>query len=190
MHPLLIIPAALLGFFAGVSSKSRKGLSMTPHNPRAPLDNVPFMSWDRFVSVMVVGPKNNISKRGHLGAFGMDARRLKDVGAMVNARKGARNGEVGVWIGEWSPPLTEAGFLGSMPLQYAVFVREMRAAAPKVSGLVGEVVDGGVQCSLSGLLGVSHAAGEGGVESWVRDAATRKRFPGTTELFGRTNQIF
>jgi hypothetical protein len=44
-----------------------------------------------------------------------------------------------------------------------------------------------VRCSLSGLLSVSHAAGESGLSSWVEG---ERRFPNTTEVFRRTNNIF
>lgn len=138
---------------------------------------------------MVVAPKNHVSPRGKLGTFQMDARRLKDVGVVKAARKGMQGEEMGVWIGEWAAPLTRDAFLGSMPVQYAAFVRSMKAAAPKVSGFVGVDVDGAT-CSLSGLLGVAHAAGEAGVESWVVNPKVRRRFASTTEAFRRTNQIF
>jgi hypothetical protein len=184
MHPLLLVPASFLSFLVGAAFMRRK-----EGDHKAPLSGVPFLSWERFVAVMVMAPKDHVSKKGKLGTFQMDARRLKDIGAMKTAVKGFKNGEPGVWMGEWSEPLTETAFLGSMPLQYAAFVRSMRAAAPKVSGYVGVEVDG-LPCSLSGLLGVSHAAGEAGVKSWVSDPKTRTRFAGTTELFRRANKIF
>lgn len=184
MHPLFLIPAALAGFFLGskvVKSNEKKG----------PLPGIviPIIAWERFIAIMAVHPKSHVGKRYKLGAFGMDARKLKDVGAMKTAVKGVYGDEDGVWLGAWAPPLTESAFLGSMPLQYAVFVRSMRAAAPKVSKHVGAKVDGSV-ASLSGLLGVAHAAGEAGVESWVADSEIRRRFGKTTETFARTNQVF
>jgi hypothetical protein len=54
---------------------------------------------------------------------------------------------------------------------------------------VGKVVDG-QPCSLSGLLGVGHLAGEAGVAGWVADPAVRERFRATTQTFHRTNGIF
>lgn len=182
LHPLLIIPAALVGFLAGRVTGKHKA-------SRAPLPGVPFAAWESFIAVMSVAPKSHVSKRYKLGTFQMDARKLKDVGVMKTAVKGVYGDEAGVWMGAWTPPLTESAFLGSIPLQYAAFVRSMRAAAPKVSGLVGAVADG-VKCSLSGLLGVSHVAGEAGVESWVRDPEVRRRFKATTDTFKRTNAIF
>lgn len=185
MHPLLLLPAALIGFFAGAVATNKKS-----KGPQSPLPGVPLLAWERFIAVMAVAPKGHIDKRYKLGMFQMDARKLKDVGVMKTAQKGVYGDESGVWMGAWSHPLTEAAFLGSLPLQYAAFVRSMKAAAPKVSGYVGAVVDGEVEATLSGLLGVAHAAGEAGVESWVADESVRRRFGKTTETFRRTNQIF
>lgn len=185
MHPLLLLPAALIGFLAGAVASNKKS-----KGPQSPLPGVPLLAWERFIAVMAVAPRDHIDKRYKLGTFQMDARKLKDVGVMKTAQKGVYGDEAGVWMGAWTHPLTEASFLGSLPLQYAAFVRSMRAAAPKVSGFVGSVVDDGEEASLSGLLGVAHAAGEAGVESWVADEKIRRRFGKTTDTFRRTNRIF
>jgi hypothetical protein len=187
VHPLFLIPAAIVGFLFG--TKATKKLSDSEKKGPIPGFVIPIVAWERFIAIMAIAPKGNVSKRYKLGTFGMDARKLKDVGVMKTAVKGVYGDEDGVWLGAWTSPLTEEGFLGSMPLQYAAFVRSMRAAAPKVSGLVGKKVDGSV-ASLSGLLGVAHAAGEAGVESWVVDPEIRRRFGRTTEMFTRTNQVF
>lgn len=191
MNPLaLMIPAGIFGFLGGaVFGRSRKGLSMTPPKKGSPIDGVPLVRWERFITVMAVAPKRHRTPRYRLGTFGMDARRLADVGFMVAPRKATVGGEPGVWIGEWKRPLTTDRFLGSMPAQYAAFKRSMIRMAPKVSGFVGADVDG-KKCSLSGLLGVGHLAGEAGVKSWVEDPGVRKRFKSTTANFARTNGIF
>lgn len=181
MKGMMIIPAALGGFLIGRMFSETK-----PKIHRSPLPGVDIGPWEEFVLVMASSPKNHISPRYRLGAFQMDARRLSDVGFMREPRKGIYDGTNGVWLGEFSAPLTERRFLESMPLQYAAFVRSMQTAAPKVSGCVGKVVDG-VRCSLSGLLSVSHAAGENGLSSWVDG---ERRFPNTTETFRRANSIF
>jgi hypothetical protein len=184
MHPLFAIPAAILGYFLGRKSADKKATSKTA-GAGAPLDDVTLGAWESFVAEMAKAPKASVGRKGKLGAFQIDARKLADVGAMSKAWKKPD----GSWTGSWSAGLTESAFLGSMPLQYAVFVRSMRAAAPKVSSLVGAKIDG-KPASLSGLLGVSHVAGERGVASFVRDADVRARFPATSEVFGRTNGIF
>ena len=109
--------------------------------------------------------------------------------SMIAPRKATVGGEAGVWIGEWKRPLTTEKFLGSMPAQYVAFKRSMSRMAPRVSGFVGADVDG-EKCSLSGLLGVGHLAGEAGVESWVKNPDVRSRFKSTTANFARTNGIF
>jgi len=194
MHPILLIPAVLLGFFTGKSLarntvRGDVGEDTTSEPTSVDLKGISVGNWERFVGLMAAHPKTTITPRGKLGAFSMDARRLKDVGFMVSAGKGRRGDQQGVWLGKWTPPLTEEAFLGSMPLQYAAFVRSMRSAAPKVSRLVGSEVDGAA-CSLSGLLGVCHVAGDTGVESWVANPDVRRRFSSTTQAFKRTNGIF
>jgi hypothetical protein len=185
MFPL-VIGSALLGFAFGRLTNARKKKEVSASSP---ISGIAAEPWAAFVSSMAVADKHHVGRKGKLGAFQMDARRLADVGAMTRAWKGQRGPEVGAWMGEWVSGLTEEIFLGNLPVQYAVFSRSMRAAAPKVSPLVGKVVDGKV-ASLSGLLGVSHVAGERGVEGFVRDAAVRARFPSTATVFSRTNGIF
>ena len=183
----IVIGSALLGFVAGrISKQDRARAAAATSSPIAGID---ISGWENFVAKMAVADKGHVGKKGKLGTFQMDARRLADVGAMTKAWKGQRGPEQGAWIGQWRQGLTEPGFLGSMPLQYAVFVRSMRAAAPKVSPLVGIAVDGKV-ATLSGLLGVSHVAGERSVEGFLRDPTVRSRFPSTVEVFSRTNGIF
>lgn len=184
MHPLLAIAAALGGFLIGRKSTDPKKPSKAAMRASG-WSSVTLGQWEKFVAAIATSPKEHVGRKHRLGAFQMDARKLADVGAMTKAWKGSD----GSWTGEWSQGLTESSFLGSMPLQYAVFVRSMRAAAPKVSPLVGSKVDGKV-ATLSGLLGVSHAAGERGVASFVSDADVRKKFPATSEMFVRTNGIF
>lgn len=199
MYPLLLIPAALFGFLIGkkVAGKSpgevvgseKNEEESTEVRGKAALAAVNPDSWAEFVSVMESAPRSRVSARYKLGAFQMDARRLADVGVMTEARKVSYGPEMGVWMGKWVAGLSERDFLGSMPLQYAAFVRSIRATAPKVSRLVGVVVEG-KKTTLSGLLGVAHVAGVTGVESWVRDPNIRRRFATTTGVFHRTNGIF
>jgi hypothetical protein len=155
----------------------------------SPLPGIPRLSWERFVTVMAVSPPQNVTPRQRMGMFGMDARRLVDVGFMVSAGKASVGGEQGVWCGKWHPPLTTEKFLASTPAQYEAFTRSAHRLAPRVQGLVGAIVDG-QPCTLSGLLGAGHLAGEAGIASWVANPDTRKRFRATTQMFHRTNGIF
>ena len=190
MNPLFLIPFGILSFLGGAAfGRSRKGLSMIPAPKGGPLPGIPLVKWERFVTVMAVAPKRHRTPRCRLGTFGLDARRLSDVGFMVSPRKSTVGGEAGVWIGEWKRPLTTEKFLDSMPAQYTAFKRSMARMAPKVAGFVGADVDG-AKCSLSGLLGVGHLAGEAGVKSWVESPDVRKRFKSTTANFAKTNGIF
>jgi hypothetical protein len=190
ISPLTLIPVGIFAFLGGAAlGRTRKGLSMATPKKGSPIDGVPLARWERFVTIMAVAPRQRVTPRYRLGTFGMDARRLSDVGFMVAPRKAAVGGETGVWIGEWKHPLTTDKFLGSMPAQYLAFKRSMSRLATRVSGFVGADVDG-TKCSLSGLLGVGHLAGEAGVESWVKSPDVRKRFKSTTANFVRANGIF
>jgi hypothetical protein len=188
----LVIPAYVsLGFLAGASifGPGRKGLTMLPPARMSPLRGVILLRWTRFVTTMARSPANYSSPRGRHGMFGMDMRRLSDVGFVKKPRKAEINGECGVWTGEWTPPLSTKVYLASKPVQYESFKRSMIRLAPKAQKYVGTKVDGAV-CSLSGLLGVGHHAGESGIESWVKNPETRKKFSATTQTFNLVNGIF
>lgn len=190
MSPLLLIPVGVFGFLGGAAfGTSRRGLSMLPPEKPSPLRGVPKLSWEKFVSVMVVAPKTAATPRGRLGMFGMDARRLADVSFMRSPRKVTVGGVPGVWSGEWVAPLSRDAFLASTPAQYEAFARSMRRMSPKVAKMVGLTVSG-KKCTLSGLLAAGHLAGEDGVESWVADPAVREKFKATTANFDRANGIF
>lgn len=185
----LLLPVSVISFLGGaILGVNRKGMSMLPPEKQGPL-GVPLLSWERFVAVMAVAPRNTVSSRGRMGAFGMDARRLADVGFMNRACKMTVGSETGVWVGEWKAPLSQEKFLENVPAQYEAFKRSMVKLAPVVNKHVGKEVEG-KKASLSGLLGVGHMAGEAGVESWVKDPLVRKRFAGTTDRFHKTNGIF
>ena len=191
ISPILFLPVAIFSFLGGtlLGRGSRKNLSMLPPSKEGPLRGVPLLSWERFITIVAVAPKRTVTPRGRMGYFGLDARRLADVGFMTRPRKTSVDGETGVWTGEWKPPLSTEKFLGSTPAQYEAFKRSMRTMSPRVGAHVGCSVDG-AKATLSGLLGVGHLAGEAGVESWVKNPDIRRRFKATTTNFTRTNGIF
>jgi hypothetical protein len=191
ISPLYLLPASIFGFLAGVVmvSSSRREGSTTQASSRSALPGVSLIVWRRFVGTMARNPRSYESPRGRLGAFGMDPRRLVDVGFSEKPRKVVVGKETGVWTAEFRKPVTKEKYLASLPLQYESFKRSMQTMLPRVSGFVGFEVDGH-HCSLSGLLGVGHHAGESGVESWVKDKKIRDKFGKTTEAFRLTNNIF
>lgn len=190
MIPLLIPAAAVLGFLSGAAiGTNRRGLSMLPPEKPSPLPGVPGLAWERFVTVMVVAPKHHVSPRRRFGLFGIDSRRLADVGFMSEPRKTTIGAETGVWSGTWRPPLDEQKFLSSAGAQYEAFSRSMRQLLPAVTPHVGRTVDG-VPATLSGLLAAGHLAGSEGVAGWVSDPATRIKFRATTAKFEGANGIF
>ena len=191
MNPIVLIPIGIFSFLGGAmfGRGSRKGLSMLPPPKEGPLPGVPLAKWERFITIMAIAPKRTVAPRGRFGMFGLDARRLADVGFMEKPRKANIGAETGVWTGDWKPPLSTEKFLDSTPAQYEAFKRSMCSMAPKVGAFVGTDIDG-VRASLSGLLGVGHLAGEAGVESWVREPETRNRFKATTAKFASVNGVF
>jgi hypothetical protein len=188
MHPLYTIPVGIGSFLLGimVAAPSRKGLTM---QPRSPLKGVRFVLWSRYVGRMARHPKQYDSPRGRMGMFGMDARRLCDIGFAVAPRKVTIGRETGVWTADFRAPVTKNLYLARLPLQYASFKRSMHRMQPVASEFVGAEVDG-EKCTLSGLLGVGHMAGEAGIKSWVKDPKVRQRFKATTDTFKLTNGIF
>jgi hypothetical protein len=191
---LPVVLPAILSFLGGAAigaslGVSRRGLSMLPPSKPSPLPGVPSASWEKFVTIMVVAPRQTRTPRGRLGMFGMDARRLADLGLMTGAHKSQIGSEVGVWTGSWRAPLDESTFLASAPIQYEAFKRSMQWLAPRVAGHLGSVVDGR-RATLSGLLAAGHLAGQNGISSWVADPAVRRKFKDTTANFERANGLF
>lgn len=183
----IVLPLTLVGLLTGAGlATSRRGLSMLP---KSPIEGVVLIRWVRFTRTLARHPLGYRSPSGRMGAFGLHARRLADVGLAANPRKEEIGGEVGVWTADWKKPLTMEGFLKSSPVQYEAFRRSVVDMVPKVSGLVGAEVDG-KKCTLSGLLGVGHMAGAAGVDGWVKDAKVREKFQHTTNTFNLTNGIF
>jgi hypothetical protein len=184
----LVIPAAVGGLLAGAAifGPGRKGLTMLPQSP---IQGVILVKWTRFVRTMARHDPRYVSPRGKFGMFGMDMRRLSDVGFVKNAHKGNRGTECGVWVGEWKSPLSEDIYVATPAVQYESFKRSMVAMIPKAEQFVGMPVED-VKCTLSGLLGVGHHAGESGIKSWVKSGEVRNKFRTTTDTFNLTNGIF
>lgn len=189
INPVALIPVGVFSFLGGVLLSRTSSPTVLAPQPKGALPGVPVASWSRFITVMAIAPKKHVTPRGRMGAFGIDARRLADVGFMEKPRKISIGNETGVWSGDWKAPLTTEKFLDSTPAQYEAFKRSMKLLAPKVGSFVGSDIDG-EKASLSGLLGVGHLAGEAGVASWVKDPEVRKKFKNTTANFRRTNKIF
>ena len=104
LNPIILLPVGVFSFLAGAAfGRSRKDFSMRSSSP---LPGVPLVRWKRFVTIMAVTPKRHVTPRHRFGAFGLDARRLSDVGFMEKPHKTTIGGETGVWTGEWKRPLT------------------------------------------------------------------------------------
>lgn len=190
MIPAILLPFGVFSFLTGaVLGTSRKNLSMLPPPKTNPFVGVPTASWSRFVTIMAIAPKAQVTPRRRFGMFGLDARRLADVGFMASPKKVSIGSEGGVWSGDWVTPLTEKKFLESTPAQYEAFGRSMRLLVPRAAPHVGKVIDG-KKATLSGLLAAGHLAGTAGLEGWASDPAVRQKFGATTKNFEKANGIF
>jgi len=59
---MVVIPVAIFSFLGGAAfGRSRKGLSMLPPQRMAPLPGIPALAWEKFVTLMVVSPRNAVS---------------------------------------------------------------------------------------------------------------------------------
>ena len=84
MLPLIALPVGLIGLLTGAAlATGRRGLTMLP---KSPIKGVVLVSWTRFTTTMARHPRGGKTSRGRLGAFGMDGRRLADVGSQKGDR--------------------------------------------------------------------------------------------------------
>lgn len=163
----------------------------------ARLGGVPFdakeKGWAKFARALATGKPDKLEPRGKLGIFGLGARRLEKLGVMTDVHKVTGDGKP-FYMGRFVAPLTLAKFLDSPKLQYKVFCQSMKdyrkqLHKSKLDKELGKEIDG-EPLTLSGLLGLSSAAGIKGAKSWLKNPADRERFPHTTETFLKTNGLF
>jgi hypothetical protein len=167
-------------------------------------------SWSRFVNKMKHGKSATVTRNFNLGIFLQGAKRLADLGVMRNVRKGLFRGRQ-VYLGDFVPPYTLGKFLSDPQLQYQIFVRDMEAAARSIESkhrdMIGKQLapidldihvstpahdldaKSHTKISLSGLLGVFHQAGLGGLGKWlaVKDKRAAER---TNKAFLDVNGLF
>lgn len=145
--------------------------------------------WLVFVKSMIGSAASSVSSGYKLGMWQIGAKRLCDLGLMEKPRKTVYGERDGVTLAGWKAPFSEHAFLGNQKLQYKVFEKSMKRFVPVVKPFVGMTIDGRA-CTLSGLLGVAHMAGEAGVKTWVKEEKVRRRFKNTSDCFHRVNGIF
>lgn len=148
--------------------------------------------WEEFVTAMESQHPEDVSPSGKLGMFAQSPRRLEKLGIMTDVSK--HDTEDGpMYMGAFAEFELEE-FLDNPELQYAVFLKNMKDYATKVRNtdlhrLVGTHTPYG-PVTMSGLLGLCHTAGVKGAASWITNPEDAHRFPHTTEMFQRTNNIF
>lgn len=162
-----------------------------------PLRRIPSHKFQNFARGCKTGKCGEVSGRGGLGMFNANPRRLERLGLMANVRPVDLEDGTNIVMGDFKDFELEE-FLSSPDLQYQVFSEDMSEHArtilknPKLKSLIGKPIphsNYGV-LTLSGFLGLAKAAGIKGALSWLKNPRDRERFPGTTEIFRRTNGHF
>jgi hypothetical protein len=158
----------------------------------SPFPSVPTQAWTAFVHALRGKNPREITAAYHLGLFAFGMPRLVDLGLATNPQQEQRGGRK-VWNATWTSPASLETFLGSPSFQYHTFVKAMTAdlheILAKLPHAVGTEIDG-KPATPSGLLAVVKQAGLKGLETWIVDEATRKKYPNTTAQFNRLNGLF
>ena len=126
--------------------------------------------------------------------FGLTARRLVALGIMTDVRDIEFDGGNSIKLGTFKPPLTFDRFISSPRIQYKILRKSLATYHDDIikSGL-DKLLDGdiaGEPLTMSGLIGLVSQAGIKGAKSWIGNPEERARFPHTTEIFIKTNDIF
>jgi len=122
------------------------------------------------------------------GMFDLKARRLVDLGLLSSPTCARSPDGKMVWMGQWVPPHTQKGFLGSPKLQYAALVASLTGYYRGLKDGTIPRPDGGRpgDMSLSGVLAILHKCGPRGLKVW--NAA--QKFESTQQLYDAANGIF
>jgi hypothetical protein len=159
----------------------------------SPFREVSDLAWTRYVRAMATGRPHTITPDGRVGIFGMELRRLEDIGLVRDVRRVERDGRTSFEM-EWAEPsLSLERFLHDGALQYKAFARSAADQRTELlthyRAVVGRRVDGKT-ATLSGLLGVAHEGGLGGLAVWLSGDADPTTQAQLSSVFGRTTGIF
>ena len=155
----------------------------------SPVAGVSDAQWLGLLRRMATQPMATVSSAGRLGTFLMDPRQLADLGLM----SGVKRNDSGEWVGTWKDGHSKGLFLRNPARQVGAFsqwlARNARAIAARHADQLG-ATHATKRATLSGLLGVAHAAGLGGLRGWLGSEGDKARFPNTTAAYLRTVGIF
>jgi len=156
-------------------------------------------TWMQYLRAVGSGRTALVSKGGLIGMFLTGARRLGELGVMVNVKKQRHPNpdiKTTIWWGEFAPDY--ADYLTSAPKQYAVFAKELESLRGTVlarfRSYIGQV-KAEKKATLSGLLTLSRQAGLAGMADWLKsDHSVIKRggkwVPGPEERYPNTTQAY
>jgi hypothetical protein len=158
-----------------------------------PFAGIGAKAWNRYVRLMATATSETVSAGNQFGIFQIGYPRLADLGYVENVRKVHKKGR-SVWVGDFKAPLTLAGFLKDVALQYQAFVQTTKtdrsAILARHAGSIGQPI-AGKKATLSGLLAVAYHAGLAGLARWLSGGEEeRKRSPRTTAAYQRAVGLF
>jgi hypothetical protein len=142
----------------------------------SPIAEIPAAAWEAFVACLARESPAFRSAR-HVGQFRQRRERLLELGIDPAALQGDPRAQ-----------------RQALDLDLADAYQHAAASDLLADHLEREIVlpgqDGPVTLTLSGVLGVIQCAGLEGAVGWLEQAADRKRFPHTTQVFLRCNGLF
>ena len=94
-----------------------------PETYASPLAGVDDDAWTCYVRRMRIARPDAVSPSYCLGAYGLSAAELGDVGLMTDVHKGEYQGRKGVYLGTWREGCTQEEFLAAPERQYDVLAQ-------------------------------------------------------------------
>ena len=185
--------ANVLDGIAQVTTAASTGALSECLRYQSPLSAASDDQWTTYVRRSRVARPTAVTPDNRMGAYGLTARELSDIGWMDEAHKSVGVDGKLAWRGTWADGKSLALFLRLPAQQYDALeeLSKLHAAAivARHPQAVGMDFDART-ATLSGLMGVARRAGMGGLRKWVSDAKNRAAFPETTASFARLNGIF
>jgi len=157
----------------------------------SPLAGVSDYNWTRFVGAMMDSDnKADIDSYNRYGKWRFHANRLAELGYMTNPYQTNKNGKT-IWVGTWVPPWTTPKFLDPAA-QYAAFVESIKRydKAVNIDPSQSLPTIEGLPLTRSGMLALLHRAGPKQAQSWISNAADRRRFSFTTKFYKKATDLF
>ena len=142
---------------------------------RAPIEGVPEDAWEGFCN-RLAREEPTFSSDRHIGRYRQHRERLREIGIDPTAIAGSPDAQRDAFDAEIADAHRHVVASG-MDRNIGRVVRLPGLPEP-------------VEVTMSGVLGIAHAAGLEHAASWLQHQRDRQQFPHTTEAFVRTNGLF